>query len=62
MENVKIHQPVDYAYPKLQAEKAIKQTHELILDNKFNEAADKALEAMAELKLFRTAILTHTNQ
>ena len=47
---------VDYAYPCMMAEKAIKKVHAAMLDRKFDEAREAALVALAETKLTLNAI------
>ena len=47
---------VDYAYPCMQAEKALKEAHNAMLKRSYNEAAEAALVAIAETKLMLNAI------
>ena len=47
---------VDYAYPCMMAEKALKEAHIHMLSNKYDEAIEEALKAMAEVKLMINAI------
>lgn len=47
---------VDYAYPCMMAERALKEAHIRMLNNKYDEAIEEALKAMAETKLMINAI------
>ena len=47
---------VDYAYPCMMAENALKEAHIHMLNNEYDKAIEKGLEAMAETKLMITAI------
>ena len=47
---------VDYAYPCMMAENALKKAHDMMLENKYDEAIEEGLKAMAETKLMITAI------
>jgi hypothetical protein len=47
---------VDYAYPCMMAEKALKDLHAAMLHNDYDEAMEHALIAMAEAKLTYNAI------
>ena len=47
---------IDYAYPCMMAEKALKEAHHAMLERQYDEAIEKALTAMAETKLMITAI------
>jgi hypothetical protein len=47
---------IDYAYPCMMAEKALKQAHEHMLDREYDEAFEAALGAIAETKLMINAI------
>ena len=42
---------VDYAYPTMMAEKALKDLHNAALSNDFDLAMESALRAMAEARL-----------
>ena len=42
---------VDYAYPCMMAEKALKNLHNLMLEGKYDEAVTAGIEAMADVKL-----------
>jgi hypothetical protein len=52
---------VDYAYPCMMAEKALKELHQAMLDNDYDAALEHALAAMAETKLAYNAI-RHTKE
>lgn len=47
---------VDYAYPCMMAEKALKELHQAMLQNDMDTALEHALTAMAEAKLTYNAI------
>jgi len=47
---------IDYAYPCMMAEKALKNAHEKVLDNDLDGAIAEALNAMAESKLLFNAL------
>lgn len=47
---------VDYAYPCMMAEQALKNTHAAMLDNEYDVAIGEALNAIAEAKLMINAI------
>lgn len=47
---------VDYAYPCMMAEKALKELHEAMLMKQYDKALEHGLEAMAEVKLTLHAI------
>ena len=47
---------VDYAYPCMMAEKALKDLHASLLKRDFETAKESALTAIAEAKLTLTAI------
>ena len=47
---------IDYAYPCMMAEKALKNTHDKVLDNDLDGAIAEALNAMAESKLLFNAL------
>jgi hypothetical protein len=53
METVKV---VDYAYPCMMAERALRDLHQAMLRNDHDEAMEHALAAMAEAKLAYNAI------
>lgn len=48
---------VDYAYPCMMAEKALKQLHEAMLAKKYDEALEHARTAMVEAKMTYNSIL-----
>ena len=47
---------IDYAYPCMKAERALKDLHEAMLMHKYDEAIEFALQALAETKLTLNAI------
>ena len=47
---------VDYAYPCMMAENALKEAHAHMLNHEYDEAIEAGLEALAETKLMVTAI------
>ena len=47
---------IDYAYPCMMAEKALKELHDAMLHRDFARAREAALLAMAETKLTLNAI------
>lgn len=47
---------IDYAYPCMMAEKALKELHAAMLNREFNKAKEAALLAMVETKLTLNAI------
>ena len=47
---------VDYAYPCMMAEKALKEAHIHMLNHEYDEAIEQALVALAETKLMINAI------
>ena len=47
---------IDYAYPCMMAEKALKNAHDKVLDNDLDGAIVEALNAMAESKLLFNAL------
>ena len=48
---------VDYAYPCMMAEKALKDAHNYMLDNKYDEALATTMAAIVESKLMYNAIM-----
>jgi hypothetical protein len=42
---------IDYAYPTMMAEKALKELHEAMLAQKFEAAKEAALRCMSEAKI-----------
>ena len=47
---------VDYAYPCMMAERALKDAHDAMLDREYDKAIEHTLEAMVEVKLMLNAI------
>lgn len=47
---------IDYAYPCMMAERALKDAHDAMLDREYDKAIERTLEAMAEVKLMLNAI------
>ncbi len=47
---------IDYAYPCMMAEKALKNLHNAMLEGNYDEALEQALEAMAQVRLTANAI------
>jgi hypothetical protein len=47
---------VDYAYPCMMAEKALKQVHNAMLDKDFDTAIEAGIQALVETKLMVLAI------
>jgi hypothetical protein len=47
---------VDYAYPCMMAEKALKKLHAAMLEGKHEQALEAGIEALAEVKLTINAI------
>ena len=50
---------VDYATFQLEANKRMKEAHYLLVENQHKEALEKIDEALANLRLMRTAVKTH---
>lgn len=50
---------LDYSSHYLEAKKKLKEVNELILKNKFRDAAGKIDEAVVELRLMRQAVKSH---
>jgi hypothetical protein len=50
------NQLVDYAYPMMLAQKALKDAHEAVLEKDFRAAIDRAYDAIAETKLMLNAL------
>lgn len=55
----KVMERLDFAPHFLETKKKLAQTHELLLKNKFKEAAGMIDEIVVELRLMRTAVKTH---
>ena len=47
---------VDYAMPCMMAEKALKQAHEAVLENDFDVAIEKTLQAIVEAQIGRAHV------
>lgn len=47
---------IDYAYPCMMAEKALKELHNAMLENKYDDAIEAGLRALAETKMTLNAI------
>jgi hypothetical protein len=47
---------VDYAYPCMMAEKALKQAHEAVLKNDFDGAIEQTLQAIVETRLMLNSL------
>ena len=54
--NVRTEEVVDYAYPAMMAERALKRVHDAALDNDFDLAMDEAVNAMAQMRKLHTAL------
>ena len=50
---------VDYAAFQLEAQAQMKEAHYLLVENQYKDALDKIDEALANLRLMRTAVKTH---
>jgi hypothetical protein len=50
---------VDYAPHYLETKKKLTEVHELLLKNKFREAATTIDQIIVELRLMRTAVKSH---
>jgi hypothetical protein len=47
---------VDYARPCMDAEKALKDAHDAVLDRKFDEAMTKTMDALVSVRLMYGAL------
>jgi hypothetical protein len=47
---------IDYAYPTMMAEKALKDLHDAMLERRYDDAKEAALRCITETKLARHAI------
>lgn len=47
---------VDYARPCMMAEKALKEAHDAVLSNDFDEAIERTLQAIVEARLMLGAL------
>lgn len=50
---------VDYATFQLEANKKLREAHYLLVENQHKEALDKIDEALANLRLMRTAVKSY---
>ena len=48
---------IDYSYPTMMAEKALKELHEAMLARKYEAAREAALRCMSECKIAYNAIV-----
>ena len=48
---MEIAEIVDYARPCMEAEKALKDAHDAVLDGKFDEAMTKTMDALVSVRL-----------
>lgn len=56
MVNVKTEVVIDYALPTLKAERALKDMHNAMLDNKYAEAMVFCMNALVEVRMASNAI------
>ena len=42
---------IDYAHPMMMAERKLKEAHEKLLDNKYDEGIDALIQALAEVRI-----------
>ena len=47
---------IDYAKPCMDAEKALKDAHDAVLDRKFDEAMTKTMDALVSVRLMYNAL------
>lgn len=47
---------IDYAYPAMMAERAMKDLHQSVLENKFDAAIAHGIEAITEMRLTINAL------
>jgi len=47
---------IDYAKPCMDAEKALKDAHDAVLDRKFDEAMTKTMDALVSVRLMYGAL------
>lgn len=59
---VKITGLLDHSVHELELKKLLKEVHDLLLKQRYVEAASRADEAIVELRLLRTAIKSHINE
>ena len=48
---------IDYAYPAMMAEKALKNMHDAMLENKYDDALEYAMKAIVETRLAYQSIV-----
>jgi uncharacterized protein YbjQ (UPF0145 family) len=53
---MEIAEIVDYARPCMDAEKALKDAHDAVLDRKFDEAMTKTMDALVSVRLMYGAL------
>ena len=53
---MEIAEIVDYARPCMDAEKALKDAHDAVLDRKFDEAMTKTMDALVNVRLMYGAL------
>jgi len=53
---MEIAEIVDYARPCMEAEKALKDAHDAVLDGKFDEAMTKTMDALVSVRLMYGAL------
>ena len=53
---------VDYAYPCMMAEKALKQLHDAVLEKNYEQAIELALVAVAEARLTHLSLIQMKEQ
>jgi hypothetical protein len=53
---MEIAEIVDYARPCMDAEKALKDAHDAVLDGKFDEAMTKTMDALVSVRLMYGAL------
>jgi len=53
---MKTQEIIDYAYPCMMAERALKKAHDAILDNDYDKAIEHAIVAITEAKMMYNSI------
>jgi hypothetical protein len=53
---MKTQEIIDYAYPCMMAERALKKAHDAMLENDYDEAIEHTLAAITEAKLMYNSI------
>jgi len=53
---MEIAEIVDYARPCMEAEKALKDAHDAVLDRKFDEAMTRTMDALVSVRLMYGAL------